>query len=118
MNITIGTDELTLTKDDGSTISLNGDTVISVAAQHFPVYTAPTSYSQYQTDVPQVWNPTLGTFTNQVWTYTDQWIIRLKLNDLRYEDIILGSTGGDASGWANSSSGANTGVTAIKAIFS
>lgn len=118
MNITIGTDELTITKDDGSTISINGDTVIRVAALFYPVYTQPTLYTNFQTSVPQVYDPSTGTFTNQVWTSTEQWIIRLTMNDLRVEDIVLGKTGGAASGWANSETGANTGVAAIKAIFS
>lgn len=118
MNITIGTDELTLTKDDGATISLNGDTVISVQAEWYPVYTAPNLSTSSQTDVPQVWDPTTATWSFVSWTSTEQWIIRLRLNDQRYEDIVLGRDGGAAAAWANSSTGANTGVTAIKAIFS
>lgn len=118
MNITIGTNELTLTKNDGSTESISGSTINTVTAHFYKVYQPVTfDTATYQTSVPSVYDPSTNSFSNIGVSSTNQWIIRIQLNNLRYEDIVLGKTGGAAAAWANSSTGANTGVTAIKAIF-
>jgi len=118
MTITIGTNELTIIKNDTSTESINGLTVNTVTAHFYKKYQPVTfDTALYQTSVPSVYDPSTNTFSNIGWSSTNQWIIRLQLNNLRYQDIVLGKTGGDAAGWANTAAGAATGVAAIKAIF-
>ena len=113
-----GTSSVTLTKTNGSEVSINGVNIVSVNATSYNDYVAPfLPDTNSQTSVPQTYNPTTGSWSGGIAASSTQWVVYVHLVNGFYEKLIMGEVGGAGSGWANSQAGANTAVAAFEAIM-
>lgn len=116
MDIALAAGSITLTKADGSVEVISTNTVNTVTAHWRPVY-LPVTYDNYQTSIPQVWDPSTATWSNPGVSSTEQWLVYIQLNNIRYEVLYMGQVGGDGADWDNTQEGANTAVEAIQAVL-
>jgi hypothetical protein len=101
MNVTLATGILTQTLDDGTTytVNLKNVTDFQVLVRQTPV--APTTLV----------NPIE---LNQTYTFDDQYVVRLSMNDNRFTDIVM-ETVDNQDTWVNTEAGANIARAAIVA---
>jgi hypothetical protein len=112
MNVAFANGTMTLTKSNGDLAVINleditGIEILRRAAQtRANVGTGPS--------VPQVYDPSTNTFSNQVVTTTYNFVAQLSLTDNRMEQLEMGKQSGSGSTWTNDQTGANAAVTAIR----
>jgi hypothetical protein len=112
MNVAFSNGTMTLTKSNGDLSVINLEDITGISILRHAVQTRANVGTG--PSVPQIYNPTTNTFSNQVVTTTYNYIVQLDLTDNRVEQLAMGQQTGSGSGWANSQTGANTAVAAIR----
>ncbi len=101
MDVTLATGVLTQTLDDGTTYTVNLKNVTDFQVLDGSTPVAPTTLV----------NPIQ---LNQTYTFSDQYVVRLSMNDNRFTDIVMGTVANQAT-WVNTEAGANIARAAIVA---